>query len=679
MKFKAIFILFLTALPFTSLFAKLPEKFIGNWIDAKSSEWTYGFFEDFAVYQSDFWEYQSIETGKDGRTTVQLKKGQEQAVLTLVSKKDSSIQVRSGNGKTVRFSRVEKSLPSFSKKDMTSFAKPTFRKDSVTIVGYYRNLDKIPAQFANRLNRSPFNVGVPSFQLDKSQDYLADIDSIGRFRITFPVMNMQELFVDWGRIGLSMVVESGDQIFLFADMLDYLPQTSDSSYEMYISRPKQLLFMGDNARLNNELFQYKNLWKSFGTINRKEKSDMTFLRAQDTVYLQKLEDLNDYAGINQYLSEKARFFISEHARWRMAFDLMQRRFSLREREKPIFEEAYMDFVRATFPLDNELCFTGFRDFGTFLRDYLGYTMEGGAKVTVNLTYGMIADHVKNDSTIDNQTKALLVELDKMSNEFKDVDSAKAVALQVKYKDLFQKAQAISPLLQRVASEIINGRGMDTKMIDSLLINPNLRDLWLTKTMHSQLDANHLPFTAAMLNSFKKEVKNPDLIAEVVERTDFYEGVRNKTVSFESSLKNTSHLSEYGDADSLFKALIAPYLGKVIYVDFWGTWCGPCKENMKYSKALKGLLKGKEVVFMYFANNSPEESWKSIIQEYELTGENVVQYRLPNNQQSMIERKFSVKSFPTYMLIDMEGHVVNTSAMHPMQTEDAAKQILELLK
>jgi len=275
------------------LFAKLPEKFIGNWIDAKSNDWTYGFFEDFAVYQSDFWEYQSIETGKDGRATVQLKKGQEQAVLTLVSKKDSSIQVRSGKGKTVRFSRMDKSLPSFSKKDTIRFAKPTFRKDSVTIVGYYRNLDKIPAQFANRLNRSPFNVGVPSFQLDKSQDYLADIDSMGRFRITFPVMNMQELFVDWGRIGLSMVVESGDQIFLFADMLDYLPQTSDSSYEMYKRRPKQLLFMGDNARLNNELIQYMDLWKSFGTTNRDEKSDMTFLKAEESVYLQKLEHLND--------------------------------------------------------------------------------------------------------------------------------------------------------------------------------------------------------------------------------------------------------------------------------------------------------------------------------------------------------------------------------------------------
>jgi len=679
MKLKVTVLLFLAVLPFTSLFAKLPEKFIGNWIDAKSNDWTYGFFEDFAVYKSDFWEYQSIESSKDGRTTVQLKKGQEQAVLILISKKDSSIQVRSDKGKTTRFIRMEKSYPSFPKKDMTSFAKPTFRKDSVTIVGYYRNLDRIPAQFADRLNRSPFNVGVPSFYLDEEQDYLADMDSMGRFRIKFPVINMQELFVDWGRISLGMVVESGDRIFLFADMLDYLPQKSDSSYVMYINRPKQLLFMGDNARLNNELFQYKDLWKSYGEINRNEKNDMTFLRAQESVYLQKLGNLNVYVGKNKNLSDKAQFYIAEHAKWTLAFDLMQRRFEIRKREKPVFDAEYIDFVRATFPLDNELVYTGFREFGTFLRDYLSYTKDGGSNVSVNLTYGMIADHVKNDSTVDNQTKALLVELDQMSNEFKGVDSAKAVALQVKYKDLIQKSQAISPLIQRIATELIDERGMDTKMVDSLLINRNLRDLWLTKTMHGQLDATHLPFTSAMLNSFKQEVKNPDLIAEVLERNTFYEGVRNKTLSFESSLKNTSHLSEYRDADSLFKALIAPYLDKVIYVDFWGTWCGPCKENMKYSNALKTLLKGKEVVFMYFANNSPEESWKNIIQEYGLTGENVVQYRLPDKQQSMIERKFSVKSFPTYMLIDKEGHVVNNSATQPKQTEEAANQILELLK
>ena len=118
---------------------------------------------------------------------------------------------------------------------------------------------------------------------------------------------------------------------------------------------------------------------------------------------------------------------------------------------------------------------------------------------------------------------------------------------------------------------------------------------------------------------------------------------------------------------------------VIYVDFWGTWCGACKENMKYVKDLKAKLKGQDVVFMYFANRSPEDSWKNIIKEMDLTGENVVQYRLPEKQEEIIERLFSVNSFPTYLLINKEGKVVNTKAAYPMQGEITVQQISELLK
>lgn len=676
MKLKASLALLLITLSFATLFAKMPEKFIGNWIDSKTNDWTYGFFEEFAVYQNDFWEYQTIEIGKGGSTTVQLKKGKELQILTLNSKKENSIQIRSGKGKTLRFDRMEKILPNYPQKDVTPFAKPTFRKDSVTIIGYYRNLDKIPAKFAQRLNRSPFKVNVPSFYLDKEQEYLADIDSMGRFKLTFPVMNMQELFVDWSRVSLLMPVEGGDRIFLFVDMMDFIPLQSDSSMEGYKNRAKQVLFMGDNARLNNELFKYKNLWKSYGTKNRDEKNDLVFLRDQESAYSQKLNELNQYSTGTKTLSEKARFYLAERAKWTMGFDMMQRRFFIRKREKPVFDVQYMDFVHATFSLDNELVYTGFRDFGSYLRDFMGYTMGNTSKMTVSLTD--IANHVKNDSTVDRQTKELLGELDRMSNEFNGADSAKIVALQEKHKDLIQKMQAINPLIQRLASEIIEQRDKGDKTIDSLLTNPNLKELWLTRLMHQQLDASHVPFSTTKMKIYLEEVKNPDLTAEVIERNSFYEGVKNKTVTFESSLKNTAHLSEYKDADSLFKALIAPYKGKVIYVDFWGTWCGPCKENMQYSNALKERVKGKEVIFMYFANRSPEDSWKSIIQEYKITGENVVHFRLPDNQQSMIERMFSVKSFPTYMLIDKEGHVVNASASQPKQTEIAAKQILELL-
>jgi hypothetical protein len=57
---------------------------------------------------------------------------------------------------------------------------------------------------------------------------------------------------------------------------------------------------------------------------------------------------------------------------------------------------------------------------------------------------------------------------------------------------------------------------------------------------------------------------------------------------------------------LFEELIKPYKGKVIYADFLGTLCGLCKENLKYVKDLKAKMKGQDVVFMYFANRSPED-------------------------------------------------------------------------
>jgi thiol-disulfide isomerase/thioredoxin len=103
---------------------------------------------------------------------------------------------------------------------------------------------------------------------------------------------------------------------------------------------------------------------------------------------------------------------------------------------------------------------------------------------------------------------------------------------------------------------------------------------------------------------------------------------------------------------------------VIYVDFWGTWCAPCRENMKLMPTIKEELADREVIFMYFANNSPEQSWKSVIKEMGLTAPNVVHYRLPDEQEALIERYFSIDSFPTYLLVDRQGNVLDRDAPDP---------------
>lgn len=522
-------------------------------------------------------------------------------------------------------------------------------------------------------------VSAPDFISGKEQSYLADLDSLGRFKLTFPIMNAQELYVDGRGVQLHMSLEVGNTIALFVDLADYIPLGADKSREGYENRPKQALFMGDNARLNNELTTYKPSSIYIDRRKAEKLTDMEYLSHCDSVSKKRTDVLNSFIIVNPNVSKKFREFNSEYERYNLAFYLMQHRFDLQRKNKTTFDAGYMDYVRANFPLTNEWAYTGVRDFRTFLRDYIDYSTELAPQRTVTILYKDMARYIKQNKKVDESTIKLLNELIAAYEEFENSNKDQVEALQIKHKDLFSKAETINPLFQEAHAEMLANQPIDTHVSDSLLTNEHLRQLWSASMYYAELDQYHKALSDVKLNNMRVKVVNPDLIKIVENVSNFYRNVATKGMTYEASLKNTSHLKEYQDAKILFEEIIKPYKGKVIYVDFWGTWCGACKENMKYVKDLKAKLKGQDVVFMYFANRSPEDSWKNIIKEMDLTGENVVQYRLPEKQEEIIERLFSVNSFPTYLLINKEGKVVNTKAARPMLGEIAVQQISELLK
>ncbi|GEM_PF-6651716 len=204
-----------------------------------------------------------------------------------------------------------------------------------------------------------------------------------------------------------------------------------------------------------------------------------------------------------------------------------------------------------------------------------------------------------------------------------------------------------------------------KVIEDGTIKDEFKDLMLTNylMLMSQLVSvdmllglkNNHEFSASATSTLAKIFKDYDHLAPGKESPDF----------------------SFTDIDGNQKSL-ADYKGKVIYIDFWATWCGPCIEEFKFYPELYERLGGaQDVVFLMASVDQPSQSerWAKAVKRYGL--ENFTNTLLENALESDMPKAFNVTGIPRYVLIDLEGKIVSAQAYRPSSGDLVYEQIQQL--
>ena len=145
-------------------------------------------------------------------------------------------------------------------------------------------------------------------------------------------------------------------------------------------------------------------------------------------------------------------------------------------------------------------------------------------------------------------------------------------------------------------------------------------------------------------------------------------------TIEANKKKTGfRVNEAGEVanEDLFASIISQFRGKVLLVDFWATWCGPCRNANKAMAPMKEELKDKDIVYVYITGEtSPKGTWENMIPD--IHGEH---FRVTDKQWAYLGNAMGIEGVPTYFVIDREGDIKYKSVGFP----GVAKMKEELVK
>ena len=108
--------------------------------------------------------------------------------------------------------------------------------------------------------------------------------------------------------------------------------------------------------------------------------------------------------------------------------------------------------------------------------------------------------------------------------------------------------------------------------------------------------------------------------------------------------------------------LSEYKGKVIFLDFWATWCGPCIKEAPHFQELSTRFSSDDVVFIQVSIDTNIKTWKNYLKSHPNT---LPQYI---STDIVLKEQWGITEIPRFILIDRDFIIESSYAPNPSNQE-----------
>lgn len=646
------------------------------WRDDKTGEWLIGLTEDKLIYDCKVWGIASMDEN-DGAYSIRVNNGLDSLDISIGTENDGKRTI-SIDGKPFDCSLISGwCLPDYPEKDTcTTIADNHYQEgDSVTVIGWVKPKKGLFGGSGTKNGKEVTVFLTANILTGENPTYTVPIDNYGQFVLQIPIENTTSFCLKIGQdspdIAATVVAEPNETYFMMKD------------YDQ-----GKTLYMGKNVRLLNEIGAHHIITSYYGATKQEKIGNiMNILDSIKNNTKATLQELDDVCREHPTLSERYRTYTRNYILAQNAYFLTQGMYTQPNYELPkeyikaVDEEYWKEF-------DEPYTMSAY-EFSHFLNDYGNYL----------LTKASDKDDHRMKNVLETAEKDGLVKLTPEDRQaIRQYDEA--------YPAYWEKSKNTPDSLREVVDEEFGRNDFVKAILEIQARIPNYDDYSQQKFLKSETELMMKDMDARGMTETAKEIiicrhlcsninwtRKPlgkeilDFADEHIHTlaarnavhafNDKYEQLSQSKLSNEENIKSNDDLKDMTDGEKILRKIIEPYKGKIILVDIWGTWCGPCKQRLQHSQEEYERLKDFDIVYLYLANHSSDQSWKNVIKEYKVEGDNVVHYNLPAEQQNAVESFIGVNGYPTYKLIDRNGTVLDVNA-DPIDL-DALAELLEKMK